>query len=317
MSDDFPVSVSVIVPAHNAEATVLEAVKSALNQELIQAEVIVCDDASKDNTRDLVGGFSDARLRLISNDSNFGPGRSRDRAISASTGEWVALLDADDAWAPNRIGRLLEAARTTRADVIFDDLMLCHDTERGLVPWRAVHGTHAFGGHGPEARTVSTEDYIRSPRLIAQPIVRTDFIRKNDIRHSERKFAEDAEFILRLAHAGARFCYFPEPMYLYRITPGSLTARARDPALMRHCLRECSQWTGWSGEALLAFDQKIAALKRTEALYALVEAVKSGNVASALGLLASSPGVLRELPSRALRQIDYQWHRRRHGGHKR
>lgn len=308
--------VSIVVPACNAEATIRYSIQSALNQESAQIKLVVCDDGSTDKTKDILAGISDPRLKLIFNDSNLGPGPSRDRAIAESDGDWIAFLDADDAWMPNRLRTLLEAANATGADVAFDDLMMCHETADGPKSWRRLHGERAFGcGGGPSQPFI--HDYIRSERLLVKLLIRTEFVRKHGIRHSARRFAEDAEFVLQLGHAGARFCYVPEPMYLYRITPGSLTAQTRDPTLMRRCLEECAQWKDWSNEVLDAFEQKITALKRNEALYALADAMRSRQFISAFHILASFPGLLRELPPRLLRQIDYQWHRYRHGGHRR
>lgn len=310
-------TVSAIIPSYNAARYIDFALHSCLNQSLSPAELIIIDDASSDDTHSIVQKVSDPRLKLLRNDINMGPGISRDRAIGISKSEWISLLDADDAWAPERLSRLCDAALATDADVVFDDIQLCHDTERGLVPWRPVHGPKAFGGtdcqHRP--RLVAIEDYICSPRLVIQPLIRTSFIRQHNICHSARRFAEDAEFILRLAHAGARFCYVPEPMYQYRITPGSLTAQAKDPTLMRQVIAACAQWPGWSAGAQEAFKEKISALTRNEQLYALRAAIKKRQLLAALRLLAASPRLLLAVGQRLPGQLAYQWHRARHGGH--
>lgn len=267
-----------------------------------------------DSTCAVIRSISGPRLTLLYNEANLGPGLSRDRAIAASNGEWIALIDADDICAPERLSRMLDAASATGADVVFDDLMMCHDTDTGLKPWQPLHGRHAFGSKGLPS-LIEIESYIRSSRLLIKPIIRTSFIRQHNIRHSARRFAEDAEFILRLAHAGARFCYVPAPMYLYRITPGSLTAQARNPALMRQVVEACAQWPGWSPAVLEAFKDKIVALTRNEQLYALKAAVRQGQVGSVLNLLAASPGLALDAFQRLPGQLAYQWHRVRHGGH--
>jgi succinoglycan biosynthesis protein ExoO len=212
------------------------------------------------------------------------------------------------------MGRLLAAANHTNADVVFDNTMLCHDTPNGLSPWKALHGERAFGGTGTTARRIRIEDYISAERLLIHPIIRTDFIRKHGIRHSARRFAEDAEFYLRLAHAGAKFCYVPQPMYFYRITPGSLTAQAKDPSLMRKCLEECAGWPNWSPTAREAFRFKIATLRRNEILYEVRRLARTGGVFQAIRLLTSEPKALAALPGRLIRQLNYHLHRRLRGG---
>lgn len=305
------------MPAWNAEATIETAISSVLDQHSVGVHVLVCDDASRDCTRSVVQGLGTKRIMLLSNTDNLGPGRSRDRAIERATTPWVAFIDADDAWHPQRLRRLLEAGRSTAADVVFDDSMLCHHVGGQLVPWRRIHGTRAFGGKGTSPRVVRIEDYITSERLLAQPLIRTDFIRRHGIMHSSRRFAEDAEFYLRLALAGAKFCYVPDPLYHYRVTPGSLTAQAKDPTLMRRCLEECAQWEGWWPAAQEAFQRKVASLRVNEALYRLADALRGGRFATASRLLVSHPQLLTQLPRRLMGQVHYHAHRLAHGGSRR
>lgn len=306
--------VSVIMAARNAETTISQATKSVLGQTLRNLELIVCNDASTDATEKFFRNPIDSRTSVLTNRSNLGPGRSRDRAIKHASAPWIALIDSDDAWHPDRLNRLLTAAENSNADVIFDDTMLCHDTMKGIEPWRRLHGTHAFGGKGTTPREVMIEDYLVSERLLIHPVIRTDFIRKHRVRHSDRRFAEDAEFYLRLALSGARFLYVPEPLYHYRISPGSLTAQAKDPTLMRKCLEECSQWEGWPTTMQDAFQRKTSSLLRNEALYHLSRQIRRGCFIQALRLLAAQPRLLVALPSRITRQLSYQAHRTFHGG---
>lgn len=298
---------------HNAISTIGEAVQSGLSQSVDQIELLVCDDASNDGTGLALRTWSDPRLLLLKNDFNLGPGPSRDKAIQSASAPWIALLDADDAWHPDRLSRLLAAAESTGADVVFDDSLLCHDVGGRLVKWKRIHGTRAFGGEGTSARCVRIEDYIVADRLLIHPLIRTDFIRQHGIRHSSRRFAEDAEFYLRLSLAGAKFCYVPEPLYYYRITPGSLTAQAKDPTLMRTCLEEYAQWEGWWPSAREAFQIKSASLQANEALYQLAAAIRAGSFGKAAAVLISEPRLLAQLPHRLARQIHYQVHRLAHG----
>ena len=97
------VTVSVVVPAFNQAAYLAQALSSALNQTFNDLEVIVVDDGSTDETRQVCESFGDPRLRYIyqSNDRTMGIG-ARNLAILKSRGEWIAVLDQDDCWAPDR-----------------------------------------------------------------------------------------------------------------------------------------------------------------------------------------------------------------------
>mgnify|MGYP002737714604 CR=1 FL=1 len=310
-------SITTVIAAYNAERHICQALRSAMRQSVRENKIIVCDDASSDRTVEVVAAIENGPIKIIFNNKNLGPGPSRDRAIEHAESQWVALLDADDTWHCERLRRLLAAAVSTGADVVFDDTLLCHEVRGRLVPWKRLHGTRAFGGKGTAARIVRIEDYITSARLLAHPLISTDFIRRHEIEHSSRRFAEDAEFYLRLALAGAKFCYVPEPLYHYRITPGSLTAQARDPTLMRKCLEECAQWVGWWPSAQAAFQKKAASLRINESLYHLGEAVRRGHFSTASGLLLSHPQLFAQLPRRLIHQVHYHAHRLIHGGSRR
>lgn len=312
-----PPLVSVVMPAYNAERTIAEAVRSVLGQGMDRLELIVCDDCSRDGTRAVLAAFPDPRLRVLSNERNLGAGRSRDRAIAAATAPWVAVIDADDAWRPDRLERLLACAGAPGERVVFDDLMICHDVQGEMVAWRPLHGPAAFATQGRTARDIRPEDYVTSPRLLIKPMFPARFAREMGIRHGSRAFGEDAEFFIRLAGAGASFRYLPEPLYLYRVTQGSATALARDASLMRQCIEDCARACDWSPGMRAAFARKIAALQRNEALYRLVQLLREGRLAAAFAHLLQNPGMLAMLPARALKHLHYQLHRIRHGGARR
>lgn len=119
--------VSIIIPAYNTDNYIKQAIESALGQTESRIEVIVVDDASTDKTVEVVRTFTDQRLKLLVNESNKGPSYSRNRALKEAKGEWVALLDSDDWYAPNRLEKLLQVAYQKNADLIADDMHLIAD----------------------------------------------------------------------------------------------------------------------------------------------------------------------------------------------
>lgn len=307
-------TVSVVMPVYNASRTVQYAIRSVLSQRGVQVQLVICDDASTDGSDAVAQGIGDPRVTFLRNESNQGPGAARDRAIAHVSTPWVGFIDADDAWHPERLRHLVTAADALGADVVFDDILLCHDTPAGPSPWKRLRGRTAFGESGSAARQVPVSEYIKADRLLAQPIIRTDVLRKHHILHTNRRFAEDAEYYLRVGLAGAKFAYVPRPLYLYRITPGSLTTQAADPTLMRKCLEECSQWGGWPDEAMNAFAIKIASLRRSEAIHRLAYAVKYKQFRKAAQLIYSNPWLLKTTLSKVLTQSGYQAHRLWAGG---
>jgi GT2 family glycosyltransferase len=110
------VTVSVIIPAYNAADTIACALRSCLGQTAHPLEVLVVDDGSTDNTAEIVSRFGHP-VRLI-RQPNRGPGAARNLAASQARGEWLALLDADDWWMPNKLERQLTLARPPGISII-------------------------------------------------------------------------------------------------------------------------------------------------------------------------------------------------------
>src|SRR5690554_3488050 len=167
--------VSVVVPAYNAETTIDTMIFSVLRQTMDDFELVICNDASTDGTAEQVAKYADPRIRLINHGVNQGEGATRDSAIDAARGEWLAVLDADDAWEPDRLERLLAAAGDDTDIMPFDNLMVCHHKPDGsMASWRPIRPLGSFGA--PEGNTVdiSLADYIRSPRLLIKPLIPRD-----------------------------------------------------------------------------------------------------------------------------------------------
>ena len=100
--------VSVVMPAWNAEATIVEALRSVAAQTYRDLEIIIVDDGSTDATAALAKEFcaSDPRARTVRR-SNGGPAAARNLGIAEARGEWIALIDADDVWHPTKIEKQL------------------------------------------------------------------------------------------------------------------------------------------------------------------------------------------------------------------
>lgn len=102
-------AVSVVIPAYNAAATITEALATVRAQTFGDFEIIVVDDASQDETASVIER-SGADCRVIVHPQNRGPACARNTGIEASTGEWIAFLDGDDAWLPHRLDAQLRLA---------------------------------------------------------------------------------------------------------------------------------------------------------------------------------------------------------------
>src|SRR5713101_9096613 len=95
------IRISVLIPAYNAAPYLKEAIESALSQSYAPHEIIVVDDGSTDGTADIARSFG-SQVRLLQH-ANRGVAASRNRGIEEATGDWIALLDADDLFLPDKL----------------------------------------------------------------------------------------------------------------------------------------------------------------------------------------------------------------------
>ncbi|MDX5445413.1 MAG: glycosyltransferase family 2 protein [Zoogloeaceae bacterium] len=306
--------VSIVVPAYNAARTIGVMIQSVLAQTFTDFELIICDDASTDDTASCVMAFDDCRIRLLRSPSNSGEGFARNAAIEAARGKWVAVLDADDAWQPSRLEVLLAAAREDIDVMVFDNILICHDTDSGLIPWRNLRKSGAFGERCGEPTEVSFSEYVQAERLLIKPLIPRDWIVRTGVKHTQRKFAADSEFFINLALEGLGFRYLPQAHYLYRISPGSATARAKGHHLMRDVLEEIASRADLSYEHREAIERKIDTLRINERLYDFAECIYGGEILAALRTLKESPMLFKVAPKRASSHLAYQLHRLRHRG---
>src|SRR3984957_11222325 len=117
---------SVIIPAYNVSGIIGRAIRSAVAQTLPPLEILVIDDCSTDDTVEVVRvlGREIPSLRLLSTPVNGGPSAARNVGLREAKADWIALLDADDAWKPGRLKRLSEVASASSADLVADDLVM-------------------------------------------------------------------------------------------------------------------------------------------------------------------------------------------------
>jgi glycosyltransferase involved in cell wall biosynthesis len=111
--------VSVVLPTHNRSGLLALALRSALAQRDVDFEVLVVDDASDDDTSAMLTAFGDPRVRVIRHDSCQGVSAARNRGIAAARARWVAFLDDDDLWAPDKLALQVQAAGESRAGWVY------------------------------------------------------------------------------------------------------------------------------------------------------------------------------------------------------
>lgn len=220
--------VSVIIPAYCAEGTIGNAIASSQRQTLRDIEIIVVDDASPDGTADEVLRLAaaDPRIVLRRAERNHGPGAARNLGFENARGKWIALLDADDTYLPERLEHLVAIGVRQGADMVADDLLIVGDgisegtrllDQATLTEGAWLDATRFVNGNiGGSGRAPSTLGFLK-------PIIRTEFQRQAGPRYSNMRFAEDFLFYLECLLGGAKWLLTPTAYYCYVQRPGSLT----------------------------------------------------------------------------------------------
>jgi glycosyltransferase involved in cell wall biosynthesis len=116
MADPRPL-VSVVIPVHNGEPYLAEAIESVLAQTHKDVEIIVSDDGSRDRSLEIARGFGE-RVRCLEHEHS-GAGPARNRGVAAAAGEHLAFLDCDDRWHPQKLERQLQLLASSGAEIAF------------------------------------------------------------------------------------------------------------------------------------------------------------------------------------------------------
>lgn len=207
--------ISVIIPAYNAERTILETIHSIQKQTFSDFELIVVNDGSTDQTLKVLSIIQEPRLKIFSY-KNGGLPAARNRGIRKATGEFITFIDADDLWTPDKLELQLDA--------------LQQHPEAGVAySWTAFIDENSNLLYVREPKVVEGNVY---PQLLlhnfissgSNILVRRQFIERVGEFDPSLRSAEDWDYYLRLA-AQCPFVLVPKYQILYRRSSSSMTSK--------------------------------------------------------------------------------------------
>jgi cellulose synthase/poly-beta-1,6-N-acetylglucosamine synthase-like glycosyltransferase len=194
-------TISVVIPAYRAEATIAHALRSVYAQSVPPDEVIVVDDGSPDETARFVEEHF-PMVRLIRQE-NQGCGMARNTGAAAASGDWLAFLDADDWWLPNKIERQLRETADTKV---------------------AIVASRARGQTGRTYQLTPSFDELWEENQLG---VSSALVRRSAFEQAKgfwsRRACEDYHLWLRLTAMGWKVVNCPEELIAYEPTPMSLS----------------------------------------------------------------------------------------------
>ncbi len=219
--------ISVIIPVYNRCNIVGRAIQSVLGQTLSDYEILVIDDASEDRSElgQHIQSYSDSRIRLICHEVNKGGGAARNTGIREARGEYVAFLDSDDEWLPQKLELQLMAAKEEQGD---NWLIYCQSEVRtmrkglasvSIMPDVGISsdetiGDYLFVGRG----------WLPTPAMLLPRARALDVLFNEDLpRH------QDYDFLLKLEASGCHFRMLSSSMVIVHWEDLHSSARGLNP----------------------------------------------------------------------------------------
>lgn len=214
--------VSVIIPAYNSELYIREAIESALAQTYKDLEIIVIDDDSTDKTGQIAKSFGSG-LTYIRHNHNRGPSAARNTGIKHVNGEYIAFLDSDDIWLPNKIQEQIKLLENNKdIALVYSDgyRVNLSGLEMGLL----------FNIVKPYRGFVFEELILDNFIPTSSVIVRKDILNEVGTFNDRFLISQDFDLYLRIAES-YEIDFVDAPLFKYRIYPDSASSKKRDVML--------------------------------------------------------------------------------------
>jgi succinoglycan biosynthesis protein ExoO len=219
-------NISVIIPAYNCANVLKRAVNSALAQtDISTPQIVIVDDASSDGTFAVMELLADRHpsVEIYQNPVNSGPGATRNRALEMVTGDWVVLLDADDAMRPQRISRLVARAQQEDVKIIVDLLIFFDFTAKQEEPVQVPTSG--------KTELLSFRHFIRpDPETkldfgLLKPIIHRSLIDSGVWQYPDMRHAQDFWTNMTALMAGEKFLLLRESYYIFSTRVGAISGK--------------------------------------------------------------------------------------------
>lgn len=209
--------VSIIMPTYNAEKTVVESINSIRAQTYQNWELLVTDDCSTDDTMNILRSFSeiDTRIKIYSNPKNLGAAAARNNSISHSNGEFIAFLDSDDIWLPEKLEKQISwMIKNPQANFSFTAYELIDVNGKKLNKLIDLQGDNVH---------FSYRDMLLKRATLGCSTVMLKKTSFDDIAMPLIRTGQDYALWLKLLKQGERAYLINEVLMQYKIMPNSIS----------------------------------------------------------------------------------------------
>lgn len=291
--------VSIIITTYNVENYIERTIQSALAQQDADIEVIVVDDCSTDKTWHIISSIKDPRVKAIQQPTNGGPSVARNTAIAAASGVWIAVLDGDDAYAPERISKCLKRVAAVKADIVVDNLTNRREADNATF-------TMFDDAYFASFDVLTLADFIRGNASFMggislgylKPIFSASFLKKHALSYDpDIRIGEDY-LLLAMALASGAVCAVEQSAgYYYTVRANSISHRLAPKDMERIAACDQKFLSRYTLDEAAAKAQKLRAFRTREAhaFTQLVEALKNKNISAAVKSVLLAPTSVRFL----------------------
>lgn len=205
--------VSVIIPVYNAEKYISETIESVLNQTYQEIEIVIVDDCSNDKSRQIIENYAVNYSNIVfhTQDKNYGAAVARNKALRIARGRYVAFLDSDDLWYPQKIERQLKFMKNNNAPICFTSIEMI-DEKNNLIKGKR------------DVRKIVNYKFLLKNTMIATSTVVIDRNTIGDFQMPNIRSGQDYATWLQLMRNGTNAYGLNEVLVKYRVRSNSLSS---------------------------------------------------------------------------------------------
>lgn len=210
---------SVVIPTYNRASKLKKTLDSVVDQSFADFEVLVMDDGSTDDTREVVESFRDPRIRYTWAPNSGGPATPRNRGIDGAKSDWICFLDADDLWYPDKLLRVNEAINKNP-----DCDLICHNEVLSIQATQTKSMLY-YGPNQPNFYQILLTSGNRVST--SATTVRRSFLNQFGLRFNQAKnyvIIEDYDLWLKIAFHGGRFFFLEDHLGEYIIEDDNISS---------------------------------------------------------------------------------------------
>ena len=232
------IKITVIIPVYNASKYLNQCLDSIISQTLKEIEIICINDASSDNSLEILNEYKkkDDRIIIINNERNEGQGKSRNKGIELAKGKYLSFVDADDYIKKDMLEETFKQAIKYEADVVTFSIEI-FDNNTGLSMGRLCRPYHLREKLPCVFNAQDSKQYTLEvfKEFACNKIFRKSFIIENNIFFLELKHSEDLYFSFLSIFLAPKIIYLDEVMYYYRLNQKSSASSSQKLVLAPEC----------------------------------------------------------------------------------